>query len=93
LFEDGNKIGNRVLLEWALTAALRCSQFRDCRVQITDGVAREWPDEPAPGYQGKRKFVRSPDADVLAGPEFRDEFPDLGSISLSEGKSFKGVPD
>lgn len=93
LFEDGNKIGNCVLLEWALTAALCCSQFRDCRVQITDGVARKGPDEPAPGNQGKREFVRPPYADVLAGPELRDEFPDQGRISLGKEKFLNGVPD
>jgi len=68
-----------------------CSlQFSIQGLPRTDGVAREWPDEPAQGNQGKRVFVCPPDADVIAGPEFRDEFPDPGSISLGVGEFLKG---
>jgi len=87
------QIADSVLLEWALTAALCIYQFRDCCVQITDGVARKGADEPAPGNQSEREFVRPPDADVLGGPEFRDEFPDLGGIGLGDGEFLKGIPD
>ena len=93
LLEDGDEIADRVLLEWALTAVFCISQFRNPGVQIGDSVAGKGPDEPAPAHESKREFVRPPGADVLAGPEFRDEFPDLGGINLGDGKFLKSVPD
>ena len=93
LLEDGDEIADGVLLEWLLTAALCSSQLRDCSVKITDGVVGKRPDEPAPGDQREGELVRPPCADVLAGPEFCNEFPDLGGIDRRDSKVLKGGLD
>jgi hypothetical protein len=93
LFEDSDEIADGVLLEWFLTAALCISQLRDCSEHVTEGVVRIRPDEPALGYQREGKFVRPPGADVLAGTEFCNEFPDLGGIDRRDGKVLKGGLD
>jgi len=93
LLEDGDEIADGVLLEWLLTAALCISHLRDCCVKIANGVVSERPDEPAPGYQREGELVRTTGADVLAGPEFCNEFPDLGGIDCRDGKALKGGLD
>lgn len=93
LFEDGDEVADGVLLEWLLTAALCISQLWDCCVQVTDGVVSIRPDEPAPGNQREGELVRPPRADVLAGPEFCNKFPDLGGIDRRDGEVQKGGLD
>ena len=36
------------------------------------------------------EFVRPPGTDVLAGPEFCNEFPDLGGINRRDGEISEG---
>lgn len=93
LFEDGDEIADGVLFKWRLTAALCISQLRDCSIKITDGVVCKRPDEPAPGDEREGELVCTPGADVLAGPEFCNEFPDLGGINRRDGEILKGGLD
>jgi hypothetical protein len=93
LFEDGDEVADGVLFEWSLTLALCISQFRDCSIEIADEVVCKRPDEPSPGDEREGEFVCPPGADVLAGPEFCNEFPDLGGIDRRDGKISKGFLD
>ena len=93
LFENSDEVTDGVLFEWRLTAALCSSQLRDCSVQITDGIVCKRTDEPAPGNEREGEFVCPTGADVLAGPEFCNEFPDLGGINRRDGEILKGGLD
>lgn len=93
LFEDGDEIADGVLFEWRFTAALCTSQLRDCSVEISNGIVCKRTDEPAPGDEREGEFVCPTGADVLAGPEFCNEFPDLGGINRRDGEILKGGLD
>lgn len=76
-----------------MTSSAFFSPFRYCSVEITDGVVCIRPDEPAPVEERKGEFVCPTGTDVLAGPEFCNEFPDLGGINRRDSKIFKGFLD